>query len=100
MQKKPNVILKDYLIEQVAKGMELPESVVHAVISFQGTDAAKAAHKYNEIEFSGFGKFLLSQPRLKRKILNISNILEGEVPEEKRKKLSSYLEELKSRERE
>lgn len=71
--------------------MELPEELVNQVISFQGEDAAKAAYTCKEIEFSGFGKFLLSRPKLLRKIQNMENKLAaGNVKEN----LESYVAHL------
>lgn len=97
-QKKPNTILKDHLIEETAVQMELPILLVQDVISFQGEDAAKATHHYNEIEFSGFGKFLLSMHRTNRKIIRMEKkIEEGRVKEEDLPKFLLHLEELKKR---
>lgn len=87
---------KDYFIKQTAEQMELPLELVNAVISFQGEDAARAAHIYNEIEFSGFGKFLLSQHRLKKNIERAEgNLLEGKYKDEEEHK--AYIQALKNR---
>jgi len=90
--------VKDILIKAVAEQMELPQEMVHAIVSFQGEDAAKAAHVHQEIEFSGFGKFLLSQPRLKKRIFLMEKKLEeGRVTEENMEKYLKYLEEIKGK---
>ena len=90
--------LKDVLIKQVAVQMELSESLVRNVISFQGEDAAKAAHVHNEIEFSGFGKFLFSKTKTKRKIMNMEKKLEeGRVREEDMERYLLHMENLKQR---
>jgi len=96
--KPPNVPLKDFLIQETAEQMELPLELVKDIISFQGEDASKAAHTYNEIEFSGFGKFLISQYRTKKKIEKMQNKLErGEVREEQKERYLLHIEDLKNR---
>lgn len=91
-------LLKEALIKEIAEQMELPIELVTAVIAFQGEDAAKAAHIHNEIEFSGFGKFLLSQPRTKRKLKFMEDKLNrGEVKEEALEKYLIHIEALKKR---
>lgn len=62
---------KEVLIKQVATAMELPEDTVFKVIAFQGEDALKAVKIHDELEFSGFGKFYLSQTKLKRYLSNM-----------------------------
>jgi len=92
------MLLKDELMEGVAKQMELPLEMVQAIIKFQGEDAAKAAHKHNEIEFSGFGKFLISKRRLNDKIKWMERKYEeGKVKEEDLEKFHQQLEALKAR---
>lgn len=89
---------KEKLIIQTAEEMELPQDLIAAVISFQGEDAAKATHMHKEIEFSGFGKFLFSTPKAKRKIANMERKLEeGKVKEEDMEKYLLHLESLKSK---
>ena len=91
-------MIKDKLISQVAEQMELPEELVAKVVAFQGEDAAKATHIHNEIEFSGFGKFLFSTPKAKRKIANMERKLEeGKVKEEDMERYLLHLESLKSK---
>lgn len=91
-------MIKDKLISQVAEQMELPEELVAKVVAFQGEDAAKAAHEHNEIEFSGFGKFFLSIPKTKRKIMHMENKLErGEVKEEELERYINHIEVLKKK---
>ena len=91
-------MIKDKLISQVAEQMELPEELVAKVVAFQGEDAAKATHIHKEIEFSGFGKFLFSTPKAKRKIANMERKLEeGKVKEEDMERYLLHLESLKSK---
>lgn len=96
--KPPSMSLREYLIKQTALDMELPVHVVHSIISFQGEDAAKAAHTNNEIEFSGLGKFFVSKKRLREKIENFEGALKKELPEERRAGIIESLLRLKKRE--
>jgi len=81
--------LKDELIKGVAQQMELPIEMIQAIISFQGEDAARAAFEHKEIEFSGFGKFMISQKRTRNKLNNMQKKLEeGRVEE---KLMTSYV---------
>lgn len=85
---------KDYFIKKTAEEMEISEELVNAVIRHQGEDAAKACHIYREIEFSGFGKFIISQHRVKRMIKGMEGKLAKEQDEEKRKEHKEYIEQL------
>lgn len=87
---------RDFFVKQTAEQMELPPDLINAVISFQGEDAAKAAHKHNEIEFSGFGKFLISQHRLKKAIERAEIRLEkGDYKDEE--EFRAYIQGLQNR---
>lgn len=55
--------------------MELSEDIISKVIAFQGEDGLKAVKQHHEVEFSGFGKFYLSQARVKRRIDNLQKML-------------------------
>lgn len=90
---------KDMLIKETALQLDLPEELVHAIILFQGEDAAKAAHVHNEIEFSGLGKFLLSQTRIKKGIEKYTEMLTQELTEERRGQIEEHLKNIKTRER-
>lgn len=88
---------KDYFVDQTAEYLSLPRDLVNAVISFQGEDAAKAAHRCNEIEFSGLGKFILSKHRLGKYITRLSAKLEGMPPSEKKDAQVLFLQKLKQK---
>lgn len=91
---------KEVLIKQLAASMELPEDVIFKVISFQGEDALKAVKVHDEVEFSGFGKFYLSQTKLKKFVNNIKNKLTKLDPsthQTKIEQLSNYLESINVR---
>ena len=67
--------MKDKLILKVAEQCDLSQDIVHRIISFQGEDALKHIKIVHELEFSGFGKFLLSQHKVKRKIKKLEDII-------------------------
>lgn len=96
--KPPSMPLREFLIKQVAAELQFPVETVHAIVSFQGEDAAKAAHTNNEIEFSGFGKFFISKPRLNKNLSNLEKYMERDMPEEKRKEMEQVLQRFKRRE--
>lgn len=65
----------DLLIKKVAIKTLTPESIVEKIISFQGKDANRHARDNDEIEFSGFGKFMRSQNKTKKKVLSMEVML-------------------------
>lgn len=67
---------REELQKKVAEETDIPEDVVHKIISFQGEDALKAVKKVHELEFSGFGKFLLSQTKIKKKLKMYEGLIE------------------------
>ncbi len=86
------------LVEKVAEQMELPVELIRTIIEFQGEDAATAAHMHKEIEFSGFGKFSISQKRVKNKIFSMEKKLEeGRVAEETMASYVRHIEQLKKK---
>lgn len=89
--------VREKLVERVAEQMELPVEFVNSVVSFQGEDAAKAARIYNEIEFSGWGKFWLSKTKTRRKIVNMEKKLEEGRVKEDVESYKKHLEELKNK---
>ena len=70
------VNIKDKLIEQVATELRQPEDWVDKIITHQFKQAAEAMKIFNEVEISGFGKFLQSQSKLKRRILSHEEVRE------------------------
>lgn len=87
---------KEYFIKKMAEEMSLPVELINTVIMFQGEDAGKACHIYNEIEFSGFGKFLLSQNKLKKMMGRVEKRL-SEAPPDKREEMEEFLQILNKR---
>jgi len=89
---------KDTLIKQVSENLGISEDIIFKVVAFQGEDALKAVKIHNEIEFSGFGKFYLSQRKLKNYITGISKGVEKlrnqPDKEEKVNQLDTLLENL------
>jgi nucleoid DNA-binding protein len=71
--KPPNMHIKDFLIKKIAinKVIEhkmISEKVIHKVIAHQFDSANDAIHKYNSVEFSGFGKFMFNMNKAKKKM--------------------------------
>lgn len=66
--RKPNTELKAFLIANLVEKLNVPQGTIEKIIAFQGEDALRAIEEYNEVEFSGFGKIMISQSKLKRKI--------------------------------
>ncbi len=46
----------------------ISEKVIHKVIAHQFDSANDAIHKYNSVEFSGFGKFMFNMNKAKKKM--------------------------------
>lgn len=88
----------DLLVKKTAIRTLTPESVVEKIISFQGKDASKYVRSVNQVELSGFGKFMRSQNKTKKKIDSMEKNLErmknqlleaaGDEEEAIRKKIS------------
>lgn len=80
--------VKDKLIKKVADELKFEEVVVEKVIAWSFENANKATHHHNEIEFSGFGKIMVSQYKLKRRMEKMQifinsyhqQLLSGETP--------------------
>lgn len=74
--------IRDRLIKKVSEDLELPEDMVYKAITFQGEDANKQTRLVHEIEFSGFGKFILSQSKVKKRIAKTLKAMENERAKE------------------
>ena len=66
--------IKDYLIKKIAinkviKDKMISEKVINKIITHQFDSANDAIHKYNSLEFSGFGKFVFNMNKAKRKMV-------------------------------
>src|SRR6266542_5706764 len=88
MEKPANMSLKDFLILKASQQLEIEECIVDRVISWSFEKANKATQLHSEIEISGFGKMFISQPKTKRRIKKLDNILNGTF-----KKLENCTEE-------
>lgn len=76
--KPPNMHIKDYLIKKIAinKVIEdkmISEKVIHKIIAHQFDSANDAIHKYNSIEFSGFGKFMFSMSKAHQRMKKLDS---------------------------
>ena len=95
-------MLRDELVEKTAKELSFSEEIVDLVVSWSYEKANLATKKEKEIEFSGFGKLLVSKAKVSRRKKKLENILQGtlkkedsENKEKKLKSLNSKLEFLK-----
>lgn len=98
----PSDKVGDVLITKTAIKTLKPEYIVEKVVNFQFKDAVSAMKTHNEVEISGFGKFYISQSKLRKRIKNSEDIistLEKLVKDEKaleRKHINeSKLEQMK-----
>ena len=64
------------MIRKMVVDMAIPESVIEKVISFQFTSAADALRTYKSVELSGFGKFLMTDKKVKIAVRRYTNIIE------------------------
>lgn len=74
MQKPDNKSLKDFLIEKVADDLQFPLDIVEAVIGWSYKSANEATKSHKTIELSGIGKLMLSQGKLKKRLLSLESM--------------------------
>lgn len=67
--------LKGVLVTRTAIKTLVPEDIVEKVIMFQFKDARDAMMEHEQVEISGFGKFLISPNKLRRRIENLEKTL-------------------------
>jgi len=67
--------MKEVLISETAIRLLQPQDTVDKVINFEFKEARDAFKLHGEVEISGFGKFVVSQAKLRRK-LNMQVIYE------------------------
>lgn len=84
--------MKEQLIKEIAKKLELEERIVEKIISHQFDSAIKATHVHNSVEISGFGKFMFNKRRAYYKLesslaaqKNIEALLAKELSEKERR---------------
>lgn len=79
MKKSQNSVgadkLKGVLVTRTAIKTLTPEDIVERVIMFQFKDARDQVHTYEQIEISGFGKFITSPLKIRRKLEKMERIL-------------------------
>lgn len=89
--------IREALTKKVAGDTDVSVDVVHNIISFQGEDALKNVKIVHELEFSGFGKFLLSQTKLKNKIRILEQAIIKYAGTERAERCQIDLEEFKTK---
>src|SRR5271167_2883740 len=67
--------LRDVLITRTAIKTLQSEKVVEKVISFQFRDANEAIKLCNQVEISGFGKFISSRSKMRKKLRKMEVII-------------------------
>ena len=84
--------MKEQLIKEIAKKLELEERMVEKIVSHQFDSAIKATHVNNSVEISGFGKFVFNKRRAYYKLesllatqKNIEALLAKELSEKERR---------------
>jgi nucleoid DNA-binding protein len=69
--------LKGVLVTRTAIKTLVPEDIVEKVIMFQFKDVRDAMIEHEQIEISGFGKFMISPNKLRKKIEKLEGALKG-----------------------
>lgn len=67
--------LKDRLVTQVSNELHIAEDLVDQVVTWAFKDAKEATQSLFEVEFSGFGKIMMSPYKLERTIKKFERIL-------------------------
>ncbi len=75
IQKPKNLSHHDYLVRKVAVRVMKGEEIVAKVISHSFKEAHAALKVHSEVEISGFGKFYISQVKLKNRIATCQTII-------------------------
>lgn len=73
--KPKNLKLHDFLVRKMAVKMMLPEEWIDKVIGHEKKGINEALKSHHQVEISGFGKFVLSQVKLKKKIIGLEKAL-------------------------
>ena len=71
--------MKEQLIKEIAKKLELEERIVEKIVSHQFDSATNALKKHNSVELSGFGKFLFNEKKALKKLASRENIKSGYI---------------------
>lgn len=73
--KPKNLSIHEFLLRKTAVKMMISESIVEKVITHEKKSINGAFKTKNEVEISGFGKFTISQVKLKKKIKKLGKTL-------------------------
>lgn len=73
--------VKDFLIKKTAEDLDLPVEVVDRVIMGEYKKFNKATKWCDTMEISGFGTIYVSQPKVKKKIVNRQMWLDKQIAE-------------------
>lgn len=71
--------IKESLISKISEDLEMNQADLEKIIAFQGEDALNNVRVVSEIEFSGFGKFLVNKNKVKNKIEKKERIIKALV---------------------
>ena len=85
--------VKDYLIRVMSRNLMVSETTIEQVVNHQFTSALQAMKTNDEVEISGFGKFLFNRNKAIRKL----NDMEGMMAHLKRHVTSPEYSETKKR---
>jgi len=66
LNKPISLAIKDFLIRKIAIKYMRPEEDIHKIIMNSFEEANKATASANEVEISGFGKFMFSENKAKK----------------------------------
>lgn len=80
-----NKSIKDRLLEKTAEDLGQPLGIVEDTMRWMFKDTIKALRKYEQVEISGLGTFIMSPAKLKRRIVKLERIkglLEAKLPTE------------------
>ena len=87
IEKPTSLSVNDYLIRRLSVKLLVDETTIRKIVDFQGKNANKATHTNNEIEFSGFGKFIFHSKRAEKVLVKaeakLANLKLIENPNEK-----------------
>lgn len=68
--------IKSILITRTAIKELISEDIVDRVINFQFKDFKDMVHEHDQIEVSGFGKFLVSMTKVERKKIKLQKVID------------------------
>lgn len=68
MESQYKLTVRDWIIERVAEQLDYPENICEKVVSWAYHDAIKQTQLVTSVELSGFGSFLVSPAKLKKRL--------------------------------